>query len=103
MTPSSWPGRWCVASYASSGRGQSHEQTNRAVGAHHRDVLFVRRAGDVLVRRHRRADEVVVSTIVFRLDRGPFQGVVSRHDAGPWSGWYAVSWSAGEEVGGRQA
>jgi hypothetical protein len=44
-----------------------------------------------------------MSTIVYRLERGPFSGLVTRTDKGPWMGWYMASWRAGEYGGGTSA
>ena len=41
--------------------------------------------------------------VVHRLERGDFLGVISVHKYGAWAGWYAVSWTAGNEVGGSKA
>jgi hypothetical protein len=44
-----------------------------------------------------------MSTIIYRLERGPFSGLVTRTDKGPWMGWYMASWSAGVDGGGTSS
>lgn len=43
-----------------------------------------------------------MATIVERLDRGSFSGIVMRNERGPWRGWYGYSWTAGGTAGGQQ-
>jgi hypothetical protein len=41
-------------------------------------------------------------SVVYRLNRGPFVGQVKKYCDGPYAGWYAFDWCAGEIAGGTQ-
>lgn len=42
-------------------------------------------------------------SVIHRLNRGPFSGIVTHNENGPWRGWYSYSWQAGEQAGSCSA